>query len=190
MTKDEAFVLHLRSLVNDCVNNHVGTLRCRAEEIDLVEGELDLAEMKEYLRSEATLLLKKRKRIMEEIVEYLGGEERFTELLTEDFDSGYELSCYWCMMCELNDFDKLAHENDEVAANLMAGISILSDTQAFVTQMGLGVVDSLKLTDMLNHAKEHLVKSYYSLTKSDSHRQMIKSDSHRQMIKSDSQVMK
>jgi hypothetical protein len=89
MKRDEAFILHIKSLLNDCVNNHVGNLRCRAEEEDLPE------KLKENFRSEANLLLKKQKRIVDEVIEYLGGEERFTELLTEDFNSGHRLSCHW-----------------------------------------------------------------------------------------------
>jgi len=90
MTKDQAFILHIKSLINDCVNNHVGHLRFIAtEEKELPE------KLKKLFESEAELLLKKQKRMVDEVIEYFGGAENFKDLLTEDFHSGHKLSCRW-----------------------------------------------------------------------------------------------
>jgi hypothetical protein len=86
MKKDQAFILHFKSLLNDLVNNHVGSLRCRAEEAHVKA---------DYLLTQAEELLKKQKRMVDEVIEYCGGEDKFSKLLKEDFDSGHKKSCRW-----------------------------------------------------------------------------------------------
>lgn len=88
-TREEAFALHMNSLFNDLVNNHVGLLCCCAERMspdvqDDVQGSL-----KEFLERQADALRTKLARATKDIREFVGGEENFGKLKKEDFDADY-----------------------------------------------------------------------------------------------------
>ena len=74
-------------------------------------------------------------------------------------------------MSEINELELNLYGGDKAAANLMAGISSLSDVQAMLVELN-GTASNDKVSEELgrlmrevDHAKEHLIESYTILHK-------------------------
>lgn len=94
MTDFEAFVLHMRSMFMDALNNETGLLRCLAEDLDPQGGMGHLKPLADRLRGMANELQKKLARVKNDIEEFVGCGARLNALLQEDFDAGFKLSAY------------------------------------------------------------------------------------------------
>lgn len=100
MTKDQAFALHIRSLLMDLANGTTGTLRSVAERVDLdltypsVNSDMQPVErtIHSFLMLEADVIQRKLGRALKDIEEYCGGSDNFRALAIEDFDSGFAKS--------------------------------------------------------------------------------------------------
>jgi len=84
MKPEEAFVLHMGDLWNDCVNNHNMLLELVAERMpavtDYVHGDI-----KAFLLRQVEILNTKKARAMRDIIEFAGGEAKYRALRHEDF---------------------------------------------------------------------------------------------------------
>lgn len=87
LTQREQFVVDMASAINDAINNHTGLLRCVTVRLDPNVMDDVQGSLKDLLLRQAEDLQLKRRRAMEKIKEFVGGEEAYIDLQRRWFDS-------------------------------------------------------------------------------------------------------
>jgi archaellum component FlaC len=94
-TQQEAYAIHAQSNFYDAVNNHIGILNSVIDRLDKTIEDSVHGNLADLLQSEIDDLVKKRERVHRDTIQYVGGEERYKELILTEIWASVSMMRTW-----------------------------------------------------------------------------------------------